>query len=134
MLFGARVPDEVALTVLSHLDDPRDLLRVAETCRRALRLARGSPPPQTLEPTGLTGVRLVGGGGVRVDRQLWEVVLRRSPHERAVRWCSLVLGGIPPHLARGAASAAPATVTAAGEAATDHNRGSVLCNVSCGFG
>jgi hypothetical protein len=44
MLFGARVPDEVALTVLSHLDDPRDLLRVAETCRRALRLARGSPP------------------------------------------------------------------------------------------
>jgi hypothetical protein len=32
------------------------------------------------------------------------VVLRRSSHERAVRWCSLVLDGIPPHLARGAAS------------------------------
>jgi hypothetical protein len=30
------------------------------------------------------------------------VVLRRSSHERAVRWCSLVLDGIPPHLARGA--------------------------------
>ena len=44
-MLGETVPDEVVFAVLSHLDDPLDLLRVAETCRRALRLARGSPPP-----------------------------------------------------------------------------------------
>jgi hypothetical protein len=49
-MLGETVPDEVALTVLSHLDDPLDLLQVAETCRPARRLARGSPPPQTLFP------------------------------------------------------------------------------------
>jgi hypothetical protein len=100
-MLGETVPDEVALTVLSHLDDPLDLLQVAETCRPALRLARGSPPPKhsfLIPPTTLTG----GGGWVSTDRQLWEVVLRRLSHERAVRWCSLVLDGIPPHLARGA--------------------------------
>jgi hypothetical protein len=67
MLFGARVPDEVALAVLSHLADPRDLLRVAETCRRALHLARGSPPPNYTRfvPHWLTLARLVWGGGCR---------------------------------------------------------------------
>jgi hypothetical protein len=43
-LFGQGLPDEVTLAVLSHVEDPCDLLRVGQTCHRALRLSRGSPP------------------------------------------------------------------------------------------
>lgn len=74
-MLDARIPDEVALMVLAHLEDPCDVLRVRQTCCRALRLSQG--------------------------KQLWELVLRRSPHDRARRWCSLVLDGVPPsHLVR----------------------------------
>jgi hypothetical protein len=42
MLFGEALSDEVALLVLSHIEDPCDLLRVGQTCQHALRLSRGS--------------------------------------------------------------------------------------------
>jgi hypothetical protein len=40
-MLDARIPDEVALMVLAHIEDPCDVLRVRQTCCRALRLSQG---------------------------------------------------------------------------------------------